>query len=175
MCCFCSSPSYSNTKLRSLCEHCGEIIQNLGLWPHNEIMVDLWCHKRLWRMSRHHKYNVPTIVCGSVAERGLHEKRGATHATRDAVFLMWRNQNFVAMVTGHRVRRIDWISTVICKQWDSCKGSWSRKWCTYVVTGVNGESKGWICVLYCTEIFGGFIWIYQGCSGNRMPDLYPVS
>ena len=51
-------------------------------------MVNLWCHKRLWRVSRHHKYNVPIIVCGSVAERGLDEKRGATPATRDVIFLM---------------------------------------------------------------------------------------
>ena len=33
-------------------------------------------------------YNVPTIVCGSVAGCGLDEKRGATPATRDAIFLM---------------------------------------------------------------------------------------
>ena len=33
-------------------------------------------------------YNVPTIVCGSVAGCGLDEKRGATRATRDAIFLM---------------------------------------------------------------------------------------
>ena len=58
------------------------------MWPHNEVMVNLWCHKRLWRVSRHHKYNVPIIVCGSVAERGLDEKRGATPATRDVIFLM---------------------------------------------------------------------------------------
>ena len=32
--------------------------------------------------------NVPIIVCGSVAERGLDEKRGATRATRDVVLLM---------------------------------------------------------------------------------------
>ena len=33
-------------------------------------------------------YNVPTIVCGSVAGCGLDEKCGATPATRDAIFLM---------------------------------------------------------------------------------------
>ena len=33
-------------------------------------------------------YNVPTIVCGSVAGCGLDEKRGATPTTRDAIFLM---------------------------------------------------------------------------------------
>ena len=33
-------------------------------------------------------YNVPIIVCGTVAERGLDEKRGATRATRDVIFLM---------------------------------------------------------------------------------------
>ena len=38
-------------------------------------------------------YNVPIIVCGSVAERGLDEKRGATRATRDVVFLMYPDKS----------------------------------------------------------------------------------
>ena len=33
-------------------------------------------------------YNVPIIVCGSMAERGLDEERGATRATCDVIFLM---------------------------------------------------------------------------------------
>ena len=60
-------------------------------------MVNLWCHKRLWRVSHHHKYNVPIIVCGSVAERGLDEKRGATPATRDVIFLIGRRQARLAI------------------------------------------------------------------------------
>ena len=41
-------------------------------------------------------YNVPTIVCGSVAGCGLDEKRGATRATRDAIFLMEMVHNELA-------------------------------------------------------------------------------
>ena len=33
--------------------------------------------------------DVPTIVCGSVTECGLHEKCGATPATCDVIFLMF--------------------------------------------------------------------------------------
>ena len=60
----------------------------LSLWPHNEVVVNSWCHKRLWWLSHHQKYNVPINVCGSVAERGWDEKCGATRATRDVIFLM---------------------------------------------------------------------------------------
>ena len=61
------------------------MIQNVDLWPHNEIVVDLWHHKWLWHMSHHQMCNFPIIVCGSVAGCGLDEKHGATH---DAIFLM---------------------------------------------------------------------------------------
>ena len=33
-------------------------------------MVKLWCHKWLCPLIHHQMYNVPTIVCGSVAEHG---------------------------------------------------------------------------------------------------------
>ena len=42
-------------------------------------------------------YNVPIIVCGTVAVCGLDEKCGATRATCDVTFLMllWKGKNLI--------------------------------------------------------------------------------